>query len=167
VLARLDSLDGVIGADVDRAGDLLRLRLEAGALEPAITLLRQLGYEVDLASESIATSGRWYDASSVGELLFIEAGAIAGRVVPAFARTWTLSGPELAELHDLVVSELHRCFTDRGLVAGATTGAFRRDCVAVVIAATPRIVSEEGARALGALLDADMRQDHRTAPNLG
>lgn len=160
MLARLDQVAGVERAEVDRAGDLLRLTLHPDALGRALSALHDLGYEADIDTSAVATTA-WYDRSSVGDLSFIEAGAIAARVVPAFARARTLSAEDTAALHDTVVAALHRCFTQRAVGDDATTGAFRHECVRQVTEAASASIGADAASLLGALLDADLTQDHR------
>ncbi|HEX9496611.1 MAG TPA: hypothetical protein VGA38_12705 [Candidatus Limnocylindria bacterium] len=158
MLARLTELDGVVRAEVDRAGDLLRLTLDRDVRDASIALLRELGYDADLVTDAPTTAG-WYGTTSVNELSRIEAGAIADRVVPRFAREHQGTLDQGA-LREVVVGVLHRCFTERALGAG-NTGTFRQDCVRAVAAAAVPIIGVPSAEALAGLLEDDLVQDHR------
>lgn len=160
MLARLTALDGVAMAEVDHAGDLLRLTLDRDALAASLALLRDLGHEAEVEDGDGAPGTTvWYDAASVHELSFVEAGVISDRLVPRFMREHDLPiGP--ATLRAAVVSALHRCFTERALGAG-NTGAFRQECVRSVVAAAAPIIGTPAAEALGALLEDDLGRDHR------
>ncbi|HEV2011849.1 MAG TPA: hypothetical protein VGS17_12570 [Candidatus Limnocylindria bacterium] len=162
MLARLQESDGVDHAAVDRGGDLLRLTLRHSDPADAIALLRELGYDAEIASDDEATTtALWYDAASVGELSRVEARVIAERIVPPLARERDLTAAEAAEVERVVVSVLHRYFTERALRAGATPGGFRQDCVLAIAAAADPVIGAGAARALAERLDIDLGQDHR------
>lgn len=162
MLARLSELDGVARVSVDHAGELLRLTLDRDALPASLALLRDLGQEAEVVDGHTATKATiWYDAASVHELSFVEAGVIADRVVPRFLREHQLP-IEPATLRGGVVSALHRSFTERGSDAAVSTGAFRHDAVRATVRAVGGLIGPGTARAFGALLEADLSQDHRS-----
>jgi hypothetical protein len=161
VLARLGELDGVARAEVDHAGDLLRLTLDRNAVAASLALLRELGHEAEVVDHDVATKTTdWYDATSVNELSFVEAGVIADRVVPRFIREHGVPF-DPTTLRGLVVSALHRSFTERRIDVSASAGAFRHESVGATVAAVGSLLGPEAARAFRALLEADLSQDHR------
>ncbi len=82
------SLDGVVAAEVDHRGELLRLRFSGpSALDRTHATLRELGYRADELSEPSAPEARWFGPAEVSELSHEEANLIALRVVPPFARS--------------------------------------------------------------------------------
>ena len=163
MLARLETLDDVSHARIDLTGDLLKLSMRSGrALEPAIALLNELGYSAETASNIDAQAvGVWYDTTSVGDLSRVEAGVIADRIVPSFAKTRKLSPAEVTRVRTAVVDALHDCFISNALGSGPSLGAFRLSCERAVEDAVRAIVGPEAARELAALLSTDMSEDHR------
>jgi hypothetical protein len=87
VLARLEEERGVQAAEVDRRGELLRVRLLAGSqVSEVVKALQRLGFAGEvLANEPPEVA--WYGRDSVGELSREEGHVIARRVVPSFARS--------------------------------------------------------------------------------
>ena len=153
MLARLEAIDGVIRAQVDRGGHRLRLSVrDPGALESSVALLDALGHH---ATEGPTDrSNEWYDARSVGVLSRLEAGTIADRIVPALALRRGLPDEQTAPLHAVIVGALHRCFLENRL--GEDGGAFRQACVTAVEVGARSIIGAEGARELARSLDADL-----------
>jgi hypothetical protein len=164
VLARLEDLPGVVRAETDFAGGFLRLTLaERTPLSVAVELLASLGYRAESADSDVAT-GAWYDARSVGELSFVEAGVIADRVLAEIKLRHPMASDVAAALRAAVVDALHACFVTRPLAAGPSSGDFRDACVRGSVAAAIPVVGTAVADDLGQLLDADMRQIHRADP---
>jgi hypothetical protein len=161
VLARLTKLDGIARAEVDHAGVLLRLTLDRDTVAASLALLRELGHEAEVVDDDAATKTTgWYDAASVNDLSFVEAGVIADRVVPGFIREHQ-APIDPATLRGLVVSALHRSFTERAIDVGGSASAFRQDSVRATVDAVGSLLGSEAALAFGALLEADLSQDHR------
>ncbi len=133
MLARLTSLDGVVAAEVDHSGELLRLRFsDPSALERTHAALRELGYRADEVSEPSAPDALWYGPARVSELSREEADLIARRVVPRFARSQALSTEKEDRVRDAVANALQACFTAHTLAAGAPPGALRAACSGAV-----------------------------------
>jgi hypothetical protein len=87
VLARLQDVEGVSQAAVDYGGKYMRLTVTAPiAVETAVEILRELGYEPDVAVPGEVMPAKWYDVGSVFELSAVEADVIAQRVVGKFTR---------------------------------------------------------------------------------
>ncbi len=163
MLARVEDLEGVDHAEIDYRGDLLRLSLSDDlALALTADLLRGLGYESERATDAeVQMVSGWYDIASVGDLSRVEASVIAERTVPPFALTRKLSPDQTARVRSAVVDALHDCFVSTPLASGPTLGVFRLSCVRAVEDNVRPIVGRASARTLGALLNADLNQDHR------
>jgi hypothetical protein len=163
VLARVEDLEGVDHAEIDYRGDLLRLSLSSDlALGLAADLLRVLGYASERATDAeVQTVTRWYDIDSVGDLSRVEASVIAERTVPPFALARKLSPDQTDRVRGAVVDALHNCFVSTPLASGPSLGAFRLSCGRAVEESVRPIVGRASARTLGALLNADLNQDHR------
>jgi len=163
VLARLEALEDIDHAHVDFSGDLLKLSMRSEhALEPAIAALNELGYGAERASAAeVEAITVWYDTTSVGDLSRVEAGVIADRIVPPFAKARRLSPAATALVRGAVVDALHDCFVSNALASGPSLGAFRVSCERAVEGATRPIVGSEAASELAALLNTDMSEDHR------
>lgn len=163
MLARLETLGDVNHARVDFTGDLLKLSMYSErALEPAIALLNDLGYSAEIASDIDAQAvGVWYDTTSVGDLSRVEAGVIADRIVPSFAKTRELSPAAVTRVRTAVVEALHACFISNALGSGPSLGEFRLSCERAVEDAARPIAGPEAARELAMLLNNDMSEDHR------
>jgi hypothetical protein len=155
VLAQLEARSDVDAAEVDRRGELLRVRLRDGALVTAIREdLERLGF---LAEDAPAdTDGvRWHGRSAVGELSREEARVIAARVVPLFGAANDLDRTEIDVVSAVVVDALHACFIGR-LDIGAAPGGLAPSCGRAVEAATRRQLGVERAAALGHAIEADL-----------
>ena len=164
MLARLEDLPGIERAETDFAGDFLRLTLDEGTQSSAIALLASLGYAAE-PNDGTPADRAWYDARSVGDLSFVEAGVIADRVL---ADLWTqqpLASRVAGALRAAVVEALHACFVTKPLAAGPSSGEFREACVRASVAAAIPVAGTAVADELGRLLDADMRQIHRADPS--
>ncbi len=166
MLARLEELDGIERAETDFAGDYLRLTVTGETQLPvAIELLAALGYRAEDVSHATVVISAWYDARSVGELSFVEAGVIADRVLAELRARHPL-GPDIAgALRAAVVDALHACFITKPLEAGPSSGDFREACVKATVAATVPVIGTSLSDELGRLLDADMRQIHHADPS--
>ena len=164
MLARLEDLGGIRRAETDFAGDFLRLSLTDGTpLSVAIETLATLGYRAEPA-EGTAAVRTWYDARSVGELSFVEAGVIADRVLAEVAERHRLPGEGARDLRAAIVEALHACFITKTLDAGPSSGEFRAACVRATVAAAVPVVGTRLADEIGRSLDADMTQIHRVDP---
>jgi hypothetical protein len=164
VLARLEDLVGIVRAETDFAGDFLRLTLsEERPLTTVIDLLSSLGYRAEIATATVVI-GVWYDARSVGELSFVEAGVIADRVLAALRARQPLTTDVAGALRAAVVDALHACFITKPLEAGSSSGEFREACVRATVASAVPVIGTRLAEELGRLLDADMGQIHRADP---
>ena len=163
MLARLEALEDIEHVQVDFSGDLLKLSMRSEhALEPAIAALNELGYGAERASAAeVEAITVWYDTTSVGDLSRVEAGVIADRIVPPFAKARRLSPAATARVRGAVVDALHDCFVSNSLASGPSLGAFRLSCERAVEGAVRSVIGPEPAHALAALLNADMSEDHR------
>jgi hypothetical protein len=164
VLARLEAVSGVDHAAVDYHGDLLKMALRhEGALGPATTLLAELGYRAEIATEADARAvDAWYDTGSVGDLSRVEAGVIADRIVPPFARAQSLSASRSELVHAAVIAALHECFVSHTLGSGPSVAAFRSSCERAVDERLRPILGNAAAAAIARLLSIDMSEDHRS-----
>lgn len=157
------SLDGVVAAEVDHRGQLLRLRLsDPSALDRTHAALRELGYRADDVSERSAPDARWYGPAQVSEQSREEAGVIARRVVPPFARSQALSSEKADQVRGAVATALHDCFTAHTLVAGAPPGELRAACSDAVHEAIRDLVGPDAADQLvvDLWLDLDETRPH-------
>lgn len=151
-------MDGVLRAATDRTGDLLRLELRDDVPVGAVVeALSALGFASD-RDDAAGADRTWYDARTVGELSFIEAGVIAERVVTAFGRAHPLLADEAPQLKTAIAEALHASFVTTPLGAGPSSAAFHDACRAATVSASTPLVGEAAARELGRLLDADMHR---------
>ncbi len=138
---------------MDHRGELLRLGFsDPSALDRTHAALRELGYRADEVSEPSAAGARWYGPARVGELSREEAGVIARRVVPPFARTQALSAEMTDRVRDAVARALHAGFTAHTLAAGAPPGELRASCASAVRDAITGLVGPDAADRLVAEL---------------
>ena len=163
MLARLESLEDIDHAQIDFSGYLLKLSMRSHhALDPAISALKELGYGAERASAGEVEAIRvWYDTTSVGDLSRVEAGVIADRIVPPFAKARKLSPSATTQVRTAVVDALHSCFVSNALASGPSLGAFRLSCELAVEGAVNSMVGPEPAHVLAELLNIDMSEDHR------
>ncbi|HEY6204042.1 MAG TPA: hypothetical protein VI056_13505 [Candidatus Limnocylindria bacterium] len=132
------------------------------ALGVAISALNELGYGAERASAAeVEAITVWYDTTSVGDLSRVEAGVIADRIVPPFAKARKLSPGATARVRTAVVDALHDCFISNALASRSSLGAFRLSCERAVEGAVLQIVGPEPAHALATLLNIDMSEEHR------
>lgn len=159
MLARLETIDGVVSAAVDHRGELLRLSVsDESVLRRARLALAELGYEAQESEPSEATDARWYSAKTARELSREEARIIADRVVPPFARDHDLADPVAMLLASAVAVALFECFAAHTFGNAAPAGSLRNVCSqAVVDAATP-LVGADAARDLAASIETDLRE---------
>lgn len=167
MLTRLVSLDGVVMAEVDHRGELLRLSLEETAdLSLARAVLRELGYGSELVDD-VARLGdtRWYGPSTVRELSREEARVIAARITPPFASARGLLPAQVGRVQDAVAQALFTCFTQHTLGPGAVPGTLRGACSSAVEEAIRDLVGPEAARHYVAAMWADLEaRDKRDNP---
>jgi hypothetical protein len=155
VLARLEEEPGVIQAEVDRHGTLLRVHLvDASATAPVIARLQELGFFGQIMRNE-TSGGRWYGRDAVGELSAEEAGVIARRVVPKFTREHRLIDIESIVI-SLVTAALHQCFVTSVLDLGTPAHALDDSCGRAVRAATQAQLGDELASLLGRDIEADL-----------
>jgi hypothetical protein len=157
VLARLQEQSGVETAEVDRRGELLRLRLTSPDVTHVIDRLQELGFlgEVVRGTESVAAL-RWYGLGSVSELSREEADVIAQRVVPVFAEQNGIGVGETEAVKEIVATALHTCFTTQTLDATAPHGALNDACGRAVAEATLVRLGPDRATALGRAIEGDL-----------
>jgi hypothetical protein len=117
-----------------------------------IARLQELGFIGQVANET--SGGRWYDRDSVGELSAEEAGVIARRVVPRFAREHRITDAEV--IVNVVTAALHQCFVTNVLEVGTPTHALDDSCGRAVHAATQARLGDELASLLGRAIEADL-----------
>lgn len=130
MLARLETIDGVEGAEVDHRGKLLRLRLHRDEVLGAVrTALGELGYRADdIPDDGTEIVGvRWYGATQIGDLSREEAEVIARRVTPAIAREHGLDTAAGKGLERTVAEALYGCFITHTLGAGVDLGTLRTE----------------------------------------
>lgn len=155
MLAQLQERADVDTAEVDRRGELLRIRLRAGGAVRAITDdLERMGF---LAAEApVDTSGvRWYGPAAVGELSREEAGVIAARVVPTFGAANGLDREQIGATSALVAETLYACFIGRRDVR-ASPGGLALSCRRAVEQATRQQLGDGRAAALGRAIESDL-----------
>jgi len=155
VLARLQERADVDAAEVDRRGELLRVRLREGGTVTAITdQLEQMGF---LAEEAVIDAGplRWYGPSAVGELSREESRVVAARVVPVFGAAHALSPSDVEAASALVADALYACFVRRYLTDASASG-LAGPCGAAVEQATRERLGAEAGAALGRAIEADL-----------
>jgi hypothetical protein len=156
VLAQLEHRADVERAEVDRRGELLRIRLRAGGAVFAIRdELERMGFAAEVPADTSAADARWYGISDVGELSRDEGQVIASRVVPPFAAAHGLAADAIATLSERVAAALYACFVghrDTSLPPGGLAVPCGR---AVEDAAAP-LIGRERAAALGRAIEADL-----------
>jgi len=156
VLAQLEHRADVESAEVDRRGELLRIRLRAdGVVSTIRDELERMGFAAENSSDASAADARWYGLSDVGELSRDEGRVIASRVVPPFAVAHGLAHDEIATLSDRVAAALYACFVghrDTSLPAGGLAVP----CGRAVDDATAPLIGPARAAALGQAIEADL-----------
>ncbi len=162
MLARLGSIEGLINAETDHRGELLRIVLrERGALDEVWAALAELGYDAELADRSaVPPDVRWHGALDVRDLSREEADVIARRVVPAFARAHGIAGSSEVLLTTIVRDTLYACFSAHELRADSSPGALRAECSRAVQDAAVPMLGVAPARELGAALWTDLGGTH-------
>jgi hypothetical protein len=155
-LARLEEDAGVTKAEVNRHGKLLRITLAPPAeIAQVIVRLKEFGFMSEIVPEG-ATRQRWYGGSAVGELSAEEAGVIARRVIPKFARDHSLAGSVEVELISVVTAALHQCFVSNVLDVSGPTHALDDSCGRAAEVATRSQLGEARAADLGRAIEADL-----------
>ena len=157
MLARLATIDGLIAVEVDHRGELLRLKLTTPALLDRVhSALHALGYRADVDPQPSGPDERWYGPAGVSELSREEAGVIAQRLVPPFARTEALSAGTADRLVAVVTRALHRCFIGHTLAAGAPPGELRTACSDAVRDAIQELIDADAVERFVAALGRDL-----------
>ncbi len=168
MLARLTSLDGVIAAEVDHRGELLRLLVSGpSALARIHAALRELGYRADEVGEAPSPDSRWYGPARVNELSREEVDVIARRVVPPFARSQALSTAVQDRVREAVANALYACFTAHTLGAGAPPGELHGACSNAVREAVRDLVGPHAADRLVATLWLDLDESQPSGAEPG
>ena len=161
MLARLQDVEGVSRADVDYGGNYMRLTFTAPtALDTAVEVLRELGYEPEVAAPGEIMPAKWYDVGSVFELFAVEADVIAQRVVGRFTMMTLLAGDVADRLQIAVAAALRKCFADRVVSPDARPGAFRSDCLEAAAEAARASLDDVRVAAFVHTLEADLDEDH-------
>ena len=162
MLARLEEVEGVSHAAVDYGGNYMRLTFTAPkALETAMDVLRELGYEPSVTAPGEITPSKWYDVSSVFELSAVEADVIARRVVGKVTMRTLLARDVADRLQIAVSAALRGCFANRDASPDANPGAFRSDCLQAVAAAARASLDDSGVAAdFVRTLEGDLDEDH-------
>ncbi len=151
-------------AEVDRHGKLLRITLAPAAeIDPVIARLQELGFGGEIVPEGLVRQ-RWYGRSAVGDLSAEEAGVIARRVIPKFARDHSLAGEVEVELINIVTAALHQCFVTHALDVGAPTHSLDDSCGRAAQVATQSQLGEARAAALGRAIETDLA-GRRSSPD--
>ena len=156
MLARLQSEPGVGSVEVDRRGELLRIRVgSAGDVRAVVDRLYEMGFAAQPVALGETIEQRWYGPNDVGELSREEAYVIARRVVPAFTQGPT-AGADVDGLVNLVATALYEYFVTNSLHATETHGALNSACGWAVEAATRGRLGADRAMALGQAIETDL-----------
>lgn len=111
MLAQLRETPGILAAETDRSGTLLKLRLEsADAATVARERLRAAGYEATPLDAEPRVE-RWYDADGARELSHEEAARLAPRLAAGFAAERGLDAPAREALEASLRRRLEASFT--------------------------------------------------------
>ena len=157
MLARLEQESGVELAEVDRRGEVLRVRVsEPDEMTRVIDLLQELGFLGELVPASSINIPRWYGATRVSELSREEADVIAERVVPAFARENGIDASEVDALRALAANAMHECFIQNALDASGSVGVLHGSCGRAVESASRPRLGPDRAASLGRAIEADL-----------
>jgi hypothetical protein len=147
---------GVTTAEVDRHGKLLRITLAPRAeIDPVIARLQELGFIGEVVPGEIARQ-RWYGGDAVGELSAEEAGVIARRVIPKFAREHGLAETVEVELISVVTAALHQCFVTTALDLEGPAHSLNDSCGRAAQVASRGQLGDARAAALGRAIEADL-----------
>jgi len=161
VLSRLQNVEGVSQAAVDYGGNYMRLTFTAPkALETAMDVLRELGYEPSVTAPGEITPSKWYDVGSVFELSAVEADVIAQRVVGKFAMRTLLARDVADRLRIAVAAALRTCFADRDANPDTGPGALRSDCLDAAAEAARASLDDVRVAEFVRTLEADLDEDH-------
>ena len=156
MLARLQDESTVESAEVDRRGELLRLRLTSSDVTQVTDLLQQLGFLAEVVPDGAVSVVRWYGLGTVSELSREESEVIAQRVVPVFAQQSGIGVDEIAAVKELVSAALHACFVSHTLEAIAPPGTLKDACGRAVEEATSVRLGPNRAAALGRAIEDDL-----------
>ena len=156
MLAQLEQRADVERAEVDRRGELLRIRLRAdGVVSTLRGELERMGFAAEESSEASAADARWYGLADVGELSRDEGRVIALRVVPSFAVDRGLARNEITTLSDQVAAALYACFVGHRDTS-QPPGGLAVPCGRAVEDATAPLIGPDHAAALGRAIEADL-----------
>ena len=156
MLARLLEESAVESAEVDRRGELLRLRLASSDAAGVNDLLEQLGFVGEVVPDEAVAATRWYGVETVSELSREESEVIAQRVVPVFAQQSGIGVDEIEAVKELVSAALHACFVSHKLEATAPHGSLNEACGRAVEEATSLRLGPYRAAALGRAVEGDL-----------
>jgi hypothetical protein len=156
VLARLREESGVETADVDRRGELLRVRLSSTDVSRLTDLLGELGFLSEAVVDADVAAVRWYGLETISELSHEEAEVIAQRVVRSFAPQDGTGIGEIEGLSETVAGALHACFLADTVDASTPHGALSEACGRAVEQATAARLGGDRAAALGRAITGDL-----------
>ena len=156
MLARLEEESTVGSAEVDRRGELLRLRLTSSDVTKVTDLLQQMGFSGEVVPDGAVAAMRWYGLTTVSELSREESEVIAQRVVPMFAQQSGIGVDEIEAVKELASAALHACFVSHTLEATAPPGALNDACARAVEEATSVRLGPNRAAALGRAIEDDL-----------
>lgn len=159
MLARLQEQDEVETAEVDRRGELVRLRLKSTSdVSGVMNLLLDLGFAGEVVGVADVGVSDWYGLGRVGELSQEEGRVIAQRIVPSFALENGLTAGELDVVTELVATSLYACFHASTLDATVPHGALNSACGRAVSEAVRERLGPERAAALGHAIEVDLAE---------
>lgn len=155
MLAQLEQRSDVATAEVDRRGELLRIRTRGEVDRRAVRdELEGLGFAAEETANAVAVV-RWYGPAAVGELSREEGTVIAARIVPAFSVEHDVRPEQIDALTTRVAAALYECFLahqDAALVLGGLVAS----CSRAVNAATSGLLGPGRAAALARAIEADL-----------
>ena len=156
MLAQLEERSDVESAEIDRRGELLRIRTRADGTSAVIRVqLELMGFAAEEAPDAGAATIRWYGPASVGELSREESVVIASRVVPPFGTARGMAQAEIDTLSARVATALYECFAGHR-DAALRPGGLASPCGRAVEGATYPLLGAERAAELGRAVEADL-----------
>jgi hypothetical protein len=155
VLAQLERRSDVETAEVDRRGELVRIRTLGDGDRTAIrNELERMGFAAEETGNAVDVV-RWYGPSAVGELSREEGTVIAARVVPLFGAENGLRWEQIDVLTTRVAAALYECFIGHQ-DAALGPGGLASPCGGAVTEATSALLGPDRAAALARAVEADL-----------
>lgn len=155
MLAQLERRSDIEAAEVDRRGELVRIRTRGVADVMAIRDdLERIGFAAEETAHAVGVA-RWYGRSSVGELSREEGTVIAVRVVPAFDAENHLRPEQVGALTTCVAAALYECFIGHQ-DAALPMGGLASSCGRAVAVATTALLGPDRAAELARAIEADL-----------